>query len=327
MTNGILASENIATLDLKGWTSMEKKTITLFGATGALGLKIAKEVIAQGAEVRAVVRATSNKSNLEKLGVTDFVVGDMMDPGSLKSALAKTPKAEALIACAAGYTGHTKGDSPKTDTEVYRNLADAAKATGIPRFVLISILECDKAQEVPHFHHKYLTEQYLKKIGQPFIALRPGAFLDQAQDFVLPKVQKGIFPSFVPGVSMGMIYTPDLARYAAMAAISVPASALGGVVDVGWSQPASGDHLAAAFSKVLKKKVIAKPAFPSFAVNVVMPLIGLFKESVSDMNAMIKWIKTGIYQSRNTQRQKELFSDLPTVEEAVKRYCKDRELI
>ncbi|MGA9407114.1 MAG: NmrA family NAD(P)-binding protein [Bacteroidota bacterium] len=306
---------------------MERKIIALFGATGALGLKIAKEIIGQGAEVRAVVRATSSRTDLEKLGVTDFVAGDMMDSASLKIALAKTPKADALVASAAGYTAHTKGDSPATDTEGYRNLVDASKHAAIPRFVLISILECDKAPEVPHFYHKHLTEKHLKEIGQPFIALRPGAFLDQAKDFVLPKLEKGIFPAFVPGVSMGMIYTPDLARYAAMAAISLPESALGEAVDVGWNQPVSGDDLAAAFSKVLGKKLVAKPAFPAFVVTVVLPVVGLFNTSVKDTLAMIKWIKTGIYKSKNTQRQKELFSDLPTVEEAVRRYCKDRKLI
>ncbi len=306
---------------------MDKKIITLFGATGALGLKIAQEVIAQGAHVRAVVRTTSNRTNLEKLGVTEFITGDMMDPSSLKAAMAVSPKADAVIASAAGYTGHTKGDNPKIDTEGYRNLADASKNAGISRFILISILECDKAPTVPHFYHKYQTEQYLRSIGQPFIALRPGAFLDQTVDFVYPKVQKGIFPEFIPGVKMGMIYTPDLARYAAMAAVSLPESALNSTIDVGWDRPVSGDDVAAAFSKVLGKKIIAKPAFPAFVANVIMPIIGLFKENIKDLVAMIRWIKTGIYVSSDTKRQKELFSDLPSVEEAVRRYSKDRKLI
>jgi len=306
---------------------MDKKIVTIAGATGFLGEKIAKELISQGAHVRAMLRATSNRTKLEKLGVTDFVTGDMMDPDSLKKALAQSPKADTVIASAAGYTGHTKGDNQKTDTEGYKNLADAAKAANISRFVLISILECDKAPEVPHFYHKYLVEKHLKDIGQPFIALRPGAFLDQAKDFVLPKVQKGIFPAFVPGVSLGMIYTVDLARYAAMAAISVPDSELGITVDVGWDKPVSGEDLAEAFSKVLGKKIVSKPTFPGFVVNYVLPVIGMLNPNVKDMYSMIKWIKTGVYKSKNTQKQKELFSDLPTVEEAVIRYCKDNKLV
>ena len=168
---------------------MNSKIVILTGATGFLGEKIAKELIEQGAHVRAMVRATSNTAGLEKLGVQEFVTADMMDPSSLKTALSQNPKADVLIASAAGYTGHSKGDTQKTDTIGYRNLADAAKEAGIKRFVLLSILECDKAPEVPHFYHKYKTEKYLKEIGQPFIALRPGAFLDQAKDFVYPKIQ------------------------------------------------------------------------------------------------------------------------------------------
>ena len=306
---------------------MRKKIVILAGATGFLGEKIAKELIAQGAHVRALVRATSNRTKLEKLGITDFVTGDMMDRASLEKALAQSPKADAVVASAAGYTGHSKGDNPKTDTDGYRNLADATKAANISRFVLLSILECDKAPEVPHFYHKHLIEKYLREIGQPFISLRAGAFLDQANDFVLPKVQKGIFPELVTGVSLGMIYTGDLARYVAMAAISVPESELGITVDVGWDKPVSGEDLAEAFSKVLGKKVVNKPAFPGFIVNIVLPVIGIFNPGIRDMHSMVKWIETGVYKSKNTQKQKELFSDLPTVEEAVRRYCKDKKLV
>ena len=308
-------------------TKMDKRIVVLAGATGFLGEKIAKEVIGQGAHVRALVRASSNRTKLEKLGITDFVIGDMMDPASLAKALMQSPKANAVIASAAGYTKHTKGDNPKIDTDGYKNLADATKAANISRFVFLSILECDKAPEVPHFYHKHLVEKYLEEIGQPFIALRAGAFLDQAKDFVLLKVQKGIFPAIVTEVSLGMIYTGDLARYIAMAAISVPDSELGITVDVGWDKPVSGENLAEAFSKVLRKKVVSKPAFPGFVVNYILPVIGKFNPGIKDMHSMLKWIKTGAYKSHNTKKQKELFSDLPTVEEAVRRYSRDKKLV
>lgn len=306
---------------------MNQKVVTVAGATGSLGLKIVKALRDRDAYVRAVVRQTSNRQELEKLGVTDFVIADMMDPASLKKALSAEPKADAIIASAAGYTRHTKGDNPKTDTEGYRNLVDASKAAGIPRFVLISILECDKAPGVSHFYHKYLVERYLKENAQPFIALRAGAFLDQARDFVLAKIQKGVFPAFVPGAAYGMIYTPDLARYAAIAATTLPEKDLNVAVDVGWDAAATGTSIAQAFSKVLEKPIAARPAFPPFAVNVLLPFLGLFVKSVKDMHEMVKWIDTGRYISKNTQKQKELFGDLPTIEDAVRRYCKDRKLV
>ncbi len=306
---------------------MDQKIVTLIGGTGYLGGKIAKELKARGAHVRAMVRATSDRAGLIGAGVTDFVTGDMMDAGSLKKVFEQLPKAGSVIASSAGYTRHTEGDSEKTDTEGYRNVADAVKAAMIPRFILISILECDKALSVPHFYNKHLTENYLREIGQPFIALRAGAFLDQSRDFVLASVKKGIYPALVTGVPFGMIYTSDLARYAAMAALDVPDDELGSVADVGWERPVSGEDMAAAFSRVLGRTVVCKPAIPAFALNFVMPLSGIFNPRVKDMHSMIKWIKTGVYKSNNTQKQKELFSELPTVDEVVKRYCLDNNLI
>ena len=81
-----------------------------------------------------------------------------MDPTSLQRALTAEPRAEAVVASAAGFSAHTartKGDNSRTDTEGYRSLVDAAKNAGVPRVVLISILECDKAPEVPHFYQKF----------------------------------------------------------------------------------------------------------------------------------------------------------------------------
>jgi len=244
---------------------METGVVTVVGASGTLGSKIVGALLEQGAQVRAMVRATSNRTELESLGVTEFVVADLMDPASLQRALTAEPRAEAVVASAVGFSAHTartKGDNSRTDTEGYRNLVDAAKDAGVPRVVLISILECDKASGVPLFHQKFVTEQYLAEKRQPYLALRAGAFLDRARDRVAPKVRKGVFPDMAPGVAMGMIYSPDLARYAAQAALDVPASALNQSVDVGWDVLATGPLLAAAFTRALGRPVVARPAFP-----------------------------------------------------------------
>jgi uncharacterized protein YbjT (DUF2867 family) len=307
-------------------TNMNIKRVVVAGATGSLGNKIVKALLDQGAEVTAMVRASSNRSKLTEMGVRNFVVGDMLDKESLKTALSSTHPFDAIVASAAGYTKRKKGDSPVTDTVGYRNLVDATKEAGISRFVLISILESDKVVNVPHFHNKYLIEKYLSEKHQPFIALRAGMFLDQTPDFILKKITKGILPMFMGG-TFGMIYTPDLARYVAMAAVSLPDSELNTSIDVGWSTPVNGAMLASAFKKVLQKSVRAKAVIPSFALKFILPIAAGLSDNMHDINEMIKWVATGAYVSKNPQRQKELFGDLPSVEEAVTRYCKDRKLI
>lgn len=305
---------------------MNTKKVIVAGATGFLGSQIVKELLQQGAEVTAMVRASSNKSELTKMGVKNFVVGDMMDAASLRQALSPQHGFDVIVASAAGYTRRKKSDSAATDTIGYQNLVDATKEAGIPRFVLISILESDKARSVPHFHNKYLIEQYLKKKNQPFIALRPGAFLDQTPDFIINKIKKGILPTFLSG-SYGIIYTPQLARYTALAAVVLPNSELNTSIDVGWDRPVNEKILAEAFSSVLKKKIKTEPVIPAFVLKFVLPVIARFNDNIKDMIEMIKWIDKGIYISTNPQRQKELFGELPTPEQSVREYCRDKGLI
>ena len=303
---------------------MNDKKVLVVGAAGLLGSKITKALLERGADVTAMIRTTSNRSNLQEMGVKNFAVGDMLDKQSLRNALSSKPAFDAIVSSAAGYTRHSKGDSFKTDTLGYKNLVDATKEAGIPRFVFISILECDKAVNVPHFYNKYLIEKYLAERHQPFIALRPGAFLDQAGDILLHKISEGIFPVFFDGVDYGTICTADLARYVAIAATSLPNSELNSIVDVGWSTPVNSKSLAATFKKVLRKPIRTKPFIPSFVVKIIVPIMATFNSSVKDMLEMIKWVNTGAYVSSNTKRQMELFGDLPTMEEAVTRFCKDK---
>src|ERR1035438_3441070 len=113
---------------------MTAKIVTVVGASGTLGSEIVQALLAKGARVRAMVRATSDRTKLESLGVTEFLVADLRDASSLQRAMTAEPQAEAVVASAAGFsahTAHTKGDNSRTDTEGYRNLVDAAKNAGV----------------------------------------------------------------------------------------------------------------------------------------------------------------------------------------------------
>ena len=308
---------------------MATRIVTVVGASGTLGSEIVRALLEKGARVRAMVRATSDRTKLESLGVTEFLVADLRDATSMQRAMTAEPRAEAVVASAAGFSVHsarTKGDNSRTDTEGYRNLVDAAKNAGVPRVVLISILECDRAPDVPHFSQKLVTEKYLAEKRQPYLALRAGAFLDRAQDVVAPKVRKGVFPDIVPGVALDMIYSPDLARYAAEAALDLPASALNQSVDVCCDVPATGPMVAAAFTRVLGRPVVAKPVVPPLLVA-MLPLVARFVPRLRDQIAVLAWIRKGGYVSHESQKQKDLFGELPTVEDSVARYCRDKGLV
>lgn len=309
---------------------MEARIVTVVGASGSLGTEIVRALLEKGARVRAMVRATSDRSRLEALGVTDFVVADLMDPAALRRAMAAEPRAVAVIASAAGFSAHsarTGGDNSRTDTEGYRHLVDAARSAEVPRVVLISILECDKAPGVPHFSQKYATERYLAEQGQPYLALRAAAFLDRARDVVAAKVRKGVFPDIVPGVALDMIYSPDLARYAAVAALELPDADLDQSVDVCCAVPATGPMVAAAFTRALGRPVVARPAFPALLVALLPLLARFLPPLLREQVPVLAWLRKGGYVSQGREKQRDLFGEPPTIEDSVARYCRDKGLL
>lgn len=305
---------------------MQDKIVTVVGASGALGGEIVRALLERGVQVRAMVRATSNRSKLEAQGVKEFLVADLNDTASLNAALAVEPRADAVISSAAGFTTHsarTQADNTRTDIEGYRSLVDATKTAGIPRFVFISILACDRAPGIPHFRQKRATEVYLEQKQQPYISLRAGAFLDRGHDIIPENIRRGVFPDILPGVPMSLVYSRDLARYAAQAALDLPESALNQAVDIGSATPATGEGVARAFAERLGRPIVAKPVF-SPLVLAFAPLVTRLKPRLHDNFAVMKWLRKGGYVSDDPQKQERLFGDLPSVAEIVGRYARDK---
>ena len=118
-----------------------------------------------------LVRDPVKAEEFARRGV-ELVGGDMMDPPSLTAAI---DGADSVITCAAGYTRHSPQDTTHTDTIGNRNLVDAAATVNVRRFVLTSILTCDKTPQVPHFWHKKLVEDRLADRGVRYVALPPAA--------------------------------------------------------------------------------------------------------------------------------------------------------
>ena len=193
-----------------------KKKVLVVGGTGYLGKKVIEQLLSRDVKVRALIRLGSDATDLEKKGVKVFL-GDLTKPESLLQPL---ENADAVITSAIGYSQRKKGDSLKSVDDIgNRNLVDAARKMNIPRFVFTSILTADKAESVPHFWQKKLIEDYLDQKGVPYVALRPGAFLDQNPkwDFWASGLKKGKLT--VLGSKKAKwthILSDDLAKYLAL---------------------------------------------------------------------------------------------------------------
>ena len=73
--------------------------VFLTGATGFVGHHVARALAGEGAELRLLVRKTSNLANLEGIA-GDTHVGDLSEPETLKPALAGC---DAVVHVAADY--------------------------------------------------------------------------------------------------------------------------------------------------------------------------------------------------------------------------------
>lgn len=106
------------------------------GATGFVGSAVVRCLLERGLAVRALVRATSNRRNLEGLDV-DVVEGDLGDPPSLVQAL---EGCRGLFHVAADYRLWTPDPDGMfaTNVEGTRNILRAAAEAGLERIVYTS---------------------------------------------------------------------------------------------------------------------------------------------------------------------------------------------
>ena len=287
--------------------------VLVVGGTGMLGSQVATELVKRGKQVRALVRPGSDASRLEAAGV-EIARGDMMDAWSLLRAM---EGADAVITSAAGYTRHRKGDTPKTDTVGNTNLVEAASRTGIRRFVLTSILTCDQTPQVPHFWHKKLTEDRLEQLGVPFVALRPGAFLDQVTRFGGDPFRKGRLTWMgSPRIPLTFVLTSDLAGYLAEA-VDLP-DLEGRRIDIGWDRPVGMQDVADIAGR-LTGKTLSVRTVPAGILRAAGTVLAPVSPMAKDLSAMIEWFQTGRYVA-DTTLQRQFFGEPPTAELAIRRF-------
>ena len=106
------------------------------GATGFLGSHVAHVLAAQGAELRLLVRPTSNLKNLEGLNAeTD--TGDLRDPASLERAISGC---DTVFHVAADYRlwARDPDEMYRSNVEGTRAILDAARKNGARRVVYTS---------------------------------------------------------------------------------------------------------------------------------------------------------------------------------------------
>lgn len=106
------------------------------GATGFVGSHVARALAEQGADLRLLVRASSNTKNIADLKA-DLVTGDLRDPASLEKAISGC---ETIFHVAADYRLWVRDPEEmyRANVEGTRAILEAARKSGVRRVVYTS---------------------------------------------------------------------------------------------------------------------------------------------------------------------------------------------
>lgn len=295
-----------------------KLKVLVVGATGFLGAKILRNLAQdENATVLAMSRKGAPSGNVARV---EWVRGDMMDPASLDRALQGV---DVVVSSANSYM---KG-SLDTDFQGNKNLIEAAARAKVSRFVFLSIVSCEAASKVPHFHAKKVAEDLIKTSGVPYVFVRAPSFLDQSTDYIAKAVKGGKFQGMGDKTTRwSYVLTDDLAVYLAKAATCRGNEIVNQTIDVGWSDgPKNQQELADIISSVINKRLKVQ-IIPWWVLRVATRPVKLFSELGYDLIQMFLFFKTGLYVS-NTARQDRFFGPTPTARDAITRWARNQQLI
>jgi uncharacterized protein YbjT (DUF2867 family) len=187
--------------------------ILVTGGTGTLGRHVVARLRAAGHNVRILSRHSSPSTD----GV-EYVTGDLLKDEGIEPAVAG---AEIIVHCA----GSSKGDDEAT-----RNLVRAAKRTGAPHLVYISVIGADRIPVVSgidramfgYFGFKRAAERIVADSGLPWTTLRAAQFHDLSLTVAQQMARLPVIP--VPaGFSFQPIDSGEVADRLVQLALGKPA--------------------------------------------------------------------------------------------------------
>lgn len=176
-------------------------TILITGATGTVGRQVVEQLVQREVPVRALVRQP-DQANLP--AEVEVIAGDLLDPVSVRAALAGVDTLFLLNAVAADEL-----------TQAMQTLS-LARELGVRDVVYLSVFGSDRYVNVPHFASKYLVERMLEAQGFAATVLRPAYFINNDAMQLAAVQEYGVYGMPIGELGLAMIDARDIAEIAAL---------------------------------------------------------------------------------------------------------------
>lgn len=259
--------------------------VLVTGASGYTGTVLVKKLVAQGAKVRAIARASSNLKPFEGLDI-EWIRGDVFDPTVIAKA---THDVEYVIHVAAAYREAKITDETYHKVHIESTKLLAHALVGQPnfkRFVHVSTVGVHGHIEDPPADENYRfnpgdiyqrtkaeaelwIREFSTKTNFPIAIVRPAAIYgpgDKRLLKVFKMASKPIFPLFGKGQGLyHLIHVDDLTDIFILAAVHP--RALGEIFIAGNAQPSRLEDIARTIADELgnkKMRYVRFPAWPLF---------------------------------------------------------------
>ena len=254
--------------------------IAVAGATGKQGGAVARALLANGWQVRAITRhPRSPAAEALKSAGAKVVQADLEVTESLGDAV---DRADGVFSVQNFWTSGY-------DAEVRQgcNLAKAASLCGVRHFVYSSVGGAERGTGIAHFESKWRIEQFIEELDLPATVLRPVFFMENLLEPALKgMIRRGLISLPLPrNRPLQMIAVADIGAFAALA-FGNPDSHVGRRLEI------AGDELSPAeMARILGAAVNRRVRY------LPMPMMAARLAMGKDMADMFRWFNTGGYRA------------------------------
>lgn len=233
----------------------ELKKVLVFGATGAQGSPVARQLLEQGITVRAVSRDAQKVRELYGEQV-EIASADLSDLNSLRLAIEGVDAAFLHLP----FVGNNVREMPVQ----LGNALQAAKETNLPRLVFTtSGSTMDNLPPVGMVEGNRAAERAVLASGVPSVVLRPTIYLENLLHFALGEIKEHGILSYPPLSPDRKISWTALDDQAALAIAAMTAeNAIGKSFDLASPEPVTGTELVEMISRQMGREVRYAPLSP-----------------------------------------------------------------